>query len=173
VAQGSTAGLPGEPPGVLRQRPADGIFGTIITASVLASAGDDLDTLPLAISILVTLAVYWIADVYSELLGRQLDHGHLPSWHRTRATLAATWAMVSASFVPLLLLALARLAGASATTAATVGLVGAIVMLTIYAWAAAHAARLQGLRLVLVTSVAALLGVVMVVLKNFVLVHLH
>jgi hypothetical protein len=81
--------------------------------------------------------------------------------------------MVSASAIPVLVLALARIAGASSSSAATAALAAAIVMLTIYAWSASRAANLRGTQMIAVTSAAAGLGVLMVVLKNVVLVHLH
>jgi hypothetical protein len=81
--------------------------------------------------------------------------------------------MVSASYVPLILLVLARLAGASALVAANVGLAVAIVLLTFHGWSAGRAAKLRGWRLFFSTSVAATLGIVMIVLKDLVLLHLH
>jgi hypothetical protein len=153
--------------------PAHGIYGTIVTASVMASAGDELTTPELIVSILVTLAVYWFADVYSEMLGHQLQQEHLPSWRDAGAGLAAAWPMVSASFIPLVVLGLASLTALSDSWAATAGLIAAIVMLAYYAWSAGRAARLHGARLAVVTGAAALLGVLMVVLKNVVLVQLH
>lgn len=159
-----------EPP---RLRPADGIYGTIITASVLASAGDELAAAPLAVSVLITLAVYWLADLYSELLGGHFERGRLPSWPEVRTAMVLAWPMVGASFIPLVVLGLARLSGLSNPGAASAALASAIVMLAIYAWTAGHAAQLRGLRLALVTGIAALLGILMIVLKNVVLVHLH
>jgi hypothetical protein len=153
--------------------PAHGIYGTIVTASVLASAGDDLTTFELVVSILVTLIVYWVADVYSDLLGHQLQHEHLPSWRDVGTGLAAAWPMVSASFIPLVVLGLARLTSLSDSWAATASLIAAIVMLAFYAWSAGRASRLRGARLAAVTGAAAILGVLMVVLKNVVLVQLH
>ena len=81
--------------------------------------------------------------------------------------------MVSASYLPLLALVLARLAGASAAAAANIGLVAAIVLLTFHGWSAGRAARLHGWPLFLATSVALALGLVMVGLKDLVLNHLH
>jgi hypothetical protein len=75
--------------------------------------------------------------------------------------------------VPLLALVLARLAGASALTAANVGLVVAIVLLTVHGWLAGRATQLRGWQLFFATSIAAGLGLVMVALKDFVLIHLH
>jgi len=174
VARSSTASEPGDEPRRLGRLPqADGIYGTIITASVLISAGDELATLPLALSVLLTLAVYWLADVYAQLLAGPHARGSLPTWHDARAALFETWPLVSASFSPLLLLLLAWLLGARSSVAATISLIGAIVMLIIYSWSAARAAKLRGLQVAAVTVVAALIGVLMIVLKNVVLVHLH
>jgi hypothetical protein len=140
---------------------------------VLASAGYDLAAGQLAVAVLITLAVYWLADVYSELLGGHFERGRLPSWPEVHAAMLIAWPMVGASFIPLVVLGLARLGGLSSRSAATFALASAIVMLVIYAWTAGHAAQLRGLRLAFVTSSAALLGILMIVLKNVVLVHLH
>jgi hypothetical protein len=76
--------------------------------------------------------VYWVAEEYAELLGEQLEAGQVPAWADIRAALAATWPMVTASYMPLLALVLARLLGASPPDAADAGLVAAIVLLMIY-----------------------------------------
>jgi hypothetical protein len=115
--------------------------------------------------------VYWVAEEYAELLGEQVTGGHLPTWAYVRAALAHTWPMVSASYLPLLALVLARLAGASASTAANVGLVAAVLLLTFHGWSAGRASHLRGWQLAGVTSVAAALGLVMVLLKDLVLIH--
>jgi len=119
------------------------------------------------------LLVYWLAEEYAELLGEQAAGGKLPSRAYVRAALAATWPMVSASYLPLLVVVLARLAGASAAAAANFGLVAAILLLTAHGWLAARAARLHGWQLLFAVSVAAALGLLMIVLKDLVLVHLH
>jgi len=154
-------------------RRAAGIYGTIITAAVLAAAGDHVPTLPLAVSILVTLLVYWLAEEYAELLGEQLEAGRPPTWADVRVALAATWPMVSSSYIPLLSLVVAHLLGASPPAAANVGLVVAIVLLMIYAWLAGRAAHLHGRQLLVITSIAAALGLLMIILKDVVLIHLH
>ena len=94
------------------RRRAAGIYGAIITAAIIA-AGSGLPTASLAVSVLVTLLVYWLAEGYAELLGEQSAGGKLPTWARIRGTLAATWPMVSSCYLPLVALLLARVAGAS------------------------------------------------------------
>ncbi|HEY6425257.1 MAG TPA: hypothetical protein VIY28_18855 [Pseudonocardiaceae bacterium] len=170
VSSGAHPGPSARAPGPRR---AAAIYGTIITAAVLAAAGNQVPTLPLAVSILVTLLVYWLAEEYAELLGEQLEGGRLPTWADVRTALVATWPMVSASYIPLLSLVLAHLLGASPPAAANVALVTAIVLLTIYAWSAGRAAHLRGRQLLVITSIAAGLGLLMILLKDVVLIHLH
>ncbi len=169
----STGGQPAAPVRPAGRRRAVGIYGTIVTAAVLAAAGDDLHTLELALSIVITLLVYWVAEEYAEILGEHLAGGRLPTWRYARAALAATWPMVGASFVPLLLLVLAWLLGASSSVAANYGLAAAIAELMIYAWAAGRAAELQRRQQLVLGSAAAVLGLLMIVLKDVVLVRLH
>ena len=49
----------------------------------------------------------------------------------------------------------------------------AVALLVIYAWSAGRAAELRGRQLLFITSIAAALGVLMVLLKDVVLIHLH
>jgi hypothetical protein len=157
----------------LGRRRAAGIYGAIITAAILDTAGGHVSTAALVVSVVVTLLVYWIAEEYAEVLGEHTTGGQLPSRAYIQGSLMSSWPMVSASYVPLLAVVLAKVAGASDLTAANVGLVVAIVLLTMHGWLAGRAAQLQGRKLVLVTSIAAGLGLVMILLKDLVLIHLH
>ena len=65
------------------------------------------------------------------------------------------------------------LAGLSGFAAANVGLVTAVVVLMVHAWAAGRSARLRGRQLLVTTSIAAGLGLAMILLKDLVLIHLH
>jgi len=166
----------GEGPGPkarIGRRRASGIYGAIITAAILATAGNELHTGALVATILITLVVYWLAEEYAELLGEQVEGGLVPTWDYIRASLAASWPMVTASFAPLVVLVLARLAGATIPVADNVGLVVAIMLLMIHGWSAARSAQLRGWQLAFATSVAVALGLVMVLLKDLVLLHLH
>jgi hypothetical protein len=155
------------------RRRASGIYGAIVTAAILATAGNELHTGGLVVAVVITLVVYWLAEEYAELLGEQAEGGRVPTWDYIRGSLAATWPMVTASFVPLVALVLARLAGVSIPVADNVGLATAIALLMIHGWSAARAAQLRGWQLAWATSVALTLGLVMVVLKDVVLLHLH
>jgi hypothetical protein len=147
------------------RRRAAGIYGTIVASAVLAAGGGHLRTVALAVILVVTLLVYWAAEGYAELLSEQIHAGRLPTRVQLRASLAATWPMVTASYVPLLSMLVARVLGADTEDAATVALVVAIALLVAHGWAAGRAARLHGLRLLAVTLIAGTFGVMMILLK--------
>jgi hypothetical protein len=155
------------------RRRAAGIYGAVITAAVLASAGAQLSTAALAVAVLTTLAVYWVAEQYADVLAEQTQHGRLPTWRRIRSGLADTWPMVSAAYIPVVGLVVARLAGASRVVSANVALSVAVAVLLVHGWTAGRAADLRGIRLAAVTLIAGSLGLVMIVLKNFVITNLH
>ena len=169
------AGAPesGSPVATQGRRRAAGIYGAIITAAIIAAAGGKLPTLALAISVLVTLLVYWVAEEYAEVLGEQATGGHLPTSQSVLSALTSTWPMVSASYLPLLALVLTRVAGASASVAANVGLAVAVLLLIYHGWTAARASQLRGWRFAGAVLTAAALGLVMILLKDVVLIHLH
>jgi hypothetical protein len=155
------------------RRRASGIYGTVITAAVLASAGGHLATAALSVAVLMTLMVYWIAEEYAAVLAEETEHGHLPTWPRIRAGMANTWPMVTAAYVPVLGLIVARLFGASHAAAANIALIIAMALLMIHGWTAGRAADLRGSRLTIATLIAASLGLMMIILKNFVITNLH
>jgi len=174
IAAGDGAGAEAGPAAENRgRRRGAGIYGAIITAAILDTAGGHVATGTLVASVVVTLLVYWIAEEYAEVLGEQAGGGRLPSRASIRDSLISTWPMVTASYLPLLAVVLAALAGAPKLTAANVGLVVAIVLLTVHGWLAGRAAQLKGRKLLFATSVAAVLGLVMILLKDLVLLHLH
>jgi hypothetical protein len=152
-------------------RHAAGIYGLIVTAAVLASAGGQLSTAALEFAVLVTLVVYWLAEEYAQVSERA-NAGHLPTWSHVRSALAAKWPMVSASYLPLLALVGARLVGASRSNAAYFALAVTVAMLIYYGWSAGRASGLRGAALALMTAAAGALGMLMVLLK-VVISHLH
>lgn len=152
-------------------RRATGIYGLIVTASVLATGGTSLSVLPLAVAVFVTLLVYWLAEEYAALV-EHTSAGHLPTWTRTRSLLLAKWPMVSASYLPLIVLLVSRVLGVTTSTAALLALVATVLLLMVAAWRAGRSAGLTGVSLGGMTAVAGLLGLVMIGLKVG-LGHLH
>jgi hypothetical protein len=149
-----------------RRRRSVNIYGTIVTAAVIAAGGNQLSSAHLAVTIVVTLIVYWLAEQYAELLGTHTHDGHLPSMALVRSSLAEAWPMVTASFVPVASIGVAVLLGASSSDAAHIALIVTVVLLVAHGYNAGRAAGLRGWQRLLVTLIAALLGVVMIILKS-------
>jgi hypothetical protein len=53
----------------LGRRRAAGVYGAIVTAAILDTAGGHVSTAALVVSVVVTLLVYWVAEEYAEVLG--------------------------------------------------------------------------------------------------------
>jgi hypothetical protein len=152
---------------------AGGIYGTIVTAAIMATVGTELPAYDQAIAVLITLTVYWIAHEYADLLGSHIAGAEQPGWQDIRSALTASWTMVSASYLPLVVLLAATVAGASDNDADSAGLAAAALELVLYALAAGRAASLGRRPQIVIAASAAGLGLAMIGLKVFVLTHLH
>ncbi len=104
-----------------RQRSA-AIYGTIITAAVLAAGGNALSTVALEATVFVTVVVYWLAEQYAVLLGEHTHSGQLPSKAEILHSMRASFPMVTSSLIPLLVLLVGRLCGLTAFHAAAVAI---------------------------------------------------
>ena len=151
-----------------------GIYGTIICASILTAAGPDKSSLKLAISVVLTLLVYWLAERYSEVLGLASSPDHAGPYesatHRitaahVRHVLGSGWAMIQASVTPLIVLLVCRLLGAGNETAANIALGYTVVLLALLGWLAATRASLTGWARVAAAGFSVLLGLLVVALK--------
>jgi hypothetical protein len=154
------------------RRRASSIYGTIVTAAVIAAGGNQLNSAQLAVTVVITLIVYWLAEQYAELLGAHTHDGRLPSARLIRSSLAEAWPMVTASFLPVASIGVAVLFGASSSDAAQAALIVTVVLLIMHGYTAGRAAGLRGKQRIIVTVIAGLLGVAMVILKS-VLQHHH
>jgi hypothetical protein len=154
------------------RRRAAAIYGTIVTAAVLAAGGNVLSTAALEATVFVTLVVYWLAEQYAVLLGEHTHSGRLPTRAEIGRSMRASFPMVTSSFIPLIVLFVGRIAGLTAFHAAAIALFVTVALLIFHGHAAGREAGLTGRSLVLVTATAAVLGLLMISLKTF-LQHQH
>ncbi len=152
------------------RNPRRAIYGTIVTAAILAGEGAaHLDPQDMIVSVLVTLLVYWIAHVYSEVLGHWVTPSsaqHRPAiLSRLGQALAEEWAIVVGGLGVVLVLAVAWLAGASGQAAVNAALWMATAELLEWGIVAAKNAGLSGIRIVVSGVTSASFGAVIVLLK--------
>jgi hypothetical protein len=163
----SGAGASGHMAGAGRARAA-GIYGTIVTGAVLATGGGRLRVVPLGLLVFGTLVVYWLAELYAEVLGEHVHEGRLPRGAELRSLVGPSWHMVTASYVPLVVLVATALLGQSVTTASYAALAATVLLLLFHGHSAGANAGLSGGRLLGVTALAGVLGIAMVALKVFI-----
>jgi hypothetical protein len=144
---------------------AEGIYGVIISAAVLASwHGERL--IKLALSALVTLFIYWVAERYARVIATRIAHGRRPTWAELRRELSEGWEIVSTSFIPLAVLLGASALGAQKSNAVIAALIASTVLLSLAGWEMGRHGRLTAVERVVATLVAGAFGAAMIVLKT-------
>lgn len=102
------AGLPRCPrPHVTRgnqEATAAGIYGVIVSSAVMSASHAD-SVGKVIVAVLITLMVYWGAERYARIVAERIHEGHRPSWSTVRHQLTHGWEIVTASTLPLLVLA--------------------------------------------------------------------
>lgn len=148
----------------VRQAPS-AIYGTIIGASVMAATEEATPVSEVAVSVIVTLLIYWLAERWSFLLGSHLT-GEPISLARARNVFAEGWSMVQASYTPLIVMLLGTLVGLSEDAAVNLALASTIVVLVGLGVVAGHRAGLSKWGQAGSAAFTGVLGVVIVLLKT-------
>lgn len=143
---------------------APAIYGLIVSSAVMASAGPSVPLHRLALAVLVTVLVYWVAEQYAAVLAARL-HGRVTTGQHVRTSLREGWPMVQASYAPLLVLLTAWLLGASRTVAVLSALAFTTALLFGLGWLAGRRSGGSGPGQLASAMVGGGLGLVMIVLK--------
>ncbi|MDI1289914.1 MAG: hypothetical protein PSX37_08220 [bacterium] len=147
------------------RRRASALYGLIIGGSVLAATTADLRLGFVIVSVVATLAVYWIAETYVHVMTvRQMSHHELDK-AQLRSIASDGLPLITISAIPLIVLLVADLAGMTTDRAADVAL-GANTALLIFAgYRIGKDAGLTGGRLAVSVAITGLLGLAIVGLK--------
>src|SRR6185503_994114 len=95
-------------------RTAHGIYGLIVGSAVMAAAqGDAVGRL--AVAVLVTLLIYWVAERYAHVMARRIVLGRRLTRPEMRRELSHGWELVTASYIPLIVLVGSNQLGAGLT----------------------------------------------------------
>jgi VIT1/CCC1 family predicted Fe2+/Mn2+ transporter len=148
----------------VREATAAGIYGIIVSAAVL-TASHASTAVATAVTVLVTVAIYWAAERYARILAERIHEGHRPRWDTVRTQLTSGWEMITASLMPLGVLIIARLSGRSLRTSILAALVCSTVLLCMAGWRIGRSGRLSVLEQILATAVAGLFGAALILLK--------
>ena len=144
---------------------ASGIYGTLVSAAVMASSHAETAGAVIA-GVAVTLLVYWAAERYARLVAERIHQERGLTWREFAHKLGEGWELVTASTLPLAVLAVFVARGASLTSAVFAGLTTSTVLLCLAGWEIGHGGRLSVLERTVLVLVAGGFGALMIVLKS-------
>lgn len=143
---------------------AAGIYGVIVGAAVMAAAHAP-STAAVAVSVLVTLAIYWAAERYARLVAERIHEQHRPTWSAVRRQLTTGWEIVTASALPLVVLLVVGALGAGLYASVLAALACSTVLLGLAGWEMGRGGKLTPAERVAAAAAAGMFGVVMILLK--------
>jgi hypothetical protein len=115
---------------------AAAVYGSVlVTALVGATFEAHLESRTMTLTLLTTTVVFWLAHVWSEVMGVRLA-GTVPHWSDVRRVAVSEWPVVESGFVPGALLALAWAGVYSRDTGAELALIAALLQLAVWGFAA-------------------------------------
>jgi hypothetical protein len=147
-------------------RTANGIYGVIVGTGVMA-AYNGSTVGRLTVAVLVTLIVYWAAERYAHIAAKRIVLGRPLTRAELGREFSDGWAIVSASYLPLLVLVTSSLLGVDLTGSVRNALVFSAALLSLSGWRVGTEAQLPLVRHLLSMAIAGAFGVVMIVLQTF------
>jgi hypothetical protein len=145
---------------------ANGIYGVIVSAAVMATEqGDAVGRL--AVAVLVTLVVYWAAERYAHVMAGRISLGREQTRAELRRELSDGWELVTASFLPLLVLVGTGWLGADLPGSVLSALAFSTLLLSLIGWRVGREAQLGLVQRLLSAACTGAFGIVMISLKAF------
>ena len=139
------------------------VYGSVLAASVIVSAGDARSPVALAVLIVVSGFVFWIAHVYAATVASV--HG---GWHvaAIRTGMQHEWPVAAAAIPPAIAaLVCGWIPALSVANGSWAALLVAIAEQQIWGWAAVRRANLSGAILARTVALNLFMGFVIVALK--------
>jgi hypothetical protein len=147
-------------------RTANGIYGVIVGTGVMAAdSGSTVGRL--AVAVLVTLIVYWAAERYAHVAARRIVLRRKLTRGELRREFSDGWEIVTASYLPVLVLVTSSLLGADLFGSVRNALIFSTVLLSFSGWRVGREADLPLVQHLVSMAVAGAFGVVMIVLQTF------
>lgn len=155
----------------LRPDLAGAIYGTILATAVVAAASEkqSLGAWDMAVSVVATSLVFWLAHVYADVLARGLHRERHVSWRSVRAVAGNEWPMIEACVPVVIPLLLAAVGLFSRDTGVTLALIVGVAALVAWGVAVGRSRGLSTLGVAIAGVLNGAFGGVIVGLK--VLVH--
>jgi hypothetical protein len=141
------------------------IYGTVVGAAAMAAASLHGTLLQMIITVLVTVAVYWTAERYAEVLAAAV-HGPGRRLRRIGQALRRGWPTVEAAYTPLIVLIAVTLITGNLDTGVLAALTVSTAMLSGLGYLAARRAGATRPPALAWATASAALGLIVILLKT-------
>ena len=143
------------------------IYGTIVVlATVVGGAQAYKDGAGhIAVLVLVTTVVFWLAHVYSHALGESIRKGEHLTWRELVEIAGRESSIIEAAVIPILLLGLGSIGVVSVHAAVWLAFIAGLTVLVAEGFAFARAEKLGPLATVVIVALNLGLGLLLVALK--------
>jgi hypothetical protein len=112
---------------------AAAVYGSVVVAALLAAfRQESASARTTLLALLSTMAVFWLAHVWSTIVGERIHEGRSFTVRHAGEIARAEWPLVEAAFGPAIVLLASWAGGFSSETASTLAL--AICVLQLLAW---------------------------------------
>jgi len=147
---------------------AGAVYGSMLAASVVATAGvlGAHAFFKLALGLIVTGLVFWLAHVYARWVGERRLVGSPWAWAEIRRVAVHEWPIVEAAFLPALAVGLGALLGLDLAGAAWFALSVAVAQEVAWACLGAVRAGASALQVVAEGAVNLVLGLIIMLAKT-------
>lgn len=156
-----------ESPAAERTDYAGAVYGSMLAASVVATAGaaGGFPRARLVLMLIVTGLVFWAAHVYARWAGERRLGDSGRSWQEVRRVAAHEWSIVEAAFLPAAAVAVSPLLGLDITGAAWLALAVAVAQQVGWACLGAVRASVPALQVAAEGVVNLALGLILMAAK--------
>lgn len=139
------------------------IYGTVVGAAAMAATRPHDTVTGMVVTVLVTVAVYWVAERYAEVLAAAVRGRRLAEVGKA---LRRGWPTIEAAYTPLVVLVVVVVVTGDPGTGVVVALAVSTAMLSGLGYLAARRAGATRLSALAWAAGSAVLGVIVVLLKT-------
>jgi hypothetical protein len=142
------------------------VYGSILVATLVGAMFEErAPARTMTLSLVGSVLIFWIAHVWSEVIGERVAEGHLFELSEVRPIAIREWPLVEAGLIPALLVAIAWIGWYSRHVGVVLALAAAVLQLVAWGMFAGHRTQPSWRAALLAGLFDGLLGLVIVALE--------
>jgi hypothetical protein len=142
------------------------VYGSILVAALVGAMFEEsADARSMALSLAASILIFWVAHVWSAVIGERVAEGRMFRAAEIRAIAVREWPLVEAGLLPGLLLAIAWIGWYSRHVGVVLALAAAVLQLVAWGMFAGHRTQPSWRAALLAGLFDGLLGLVIVALE--------